>query len=251
MAQAALPATAYHDEPKILIWDIESTNLSASFGTILCIGYKWFGEPKVYVPSILDRNKKRNFLNDRPVVENFVEAFNRCDYHVTWYGERFDLPMVRAKMVRHGLKPLPPKPHLDLWKVARRQFKIHSNRLQAWEQFLGTEHAKTPIAFDAWLAAAQGSRKAMAEVIDHCIKDVEVLEDVFKRFRPWMDNEPARGLITGDYDGCPTCGSHNTSKQGTRITVSRIYQRFQCRSCGHWFHGAKSLGTAKLKASLS
>lgn len=244
----------YHRAPRILVWDIESTNLSASFGTILCIGYKWYDEKAVHVPSILDHQKNadiKNYLNDRPVVEQFAKAYSECDYHVTWYGERFDLPMVRAKMVRLGLDPLPPKPHLDLWKTARRQFKIHSNRLAAWEQYLKCEHGKTAIEFDAWLAAAQGNKKAMAEVKDHCEKDVLVLEDVFRKFRPWMDNEPARGLFTGDHEGCPSCGSHNTLRQGVRMTVTRTYQRFQCRDCRHWFHSARSLETARLKASMS
>src|SRR5260370_25435865 len=31
---------------KILIWDIESTHLKADWATVLCIGWKWYEDPK-------------------------------------------------------------------------------------------------------------------------------------------------------------------------------------------------------------
>jgi len=74
--------------PKVLIWDIETTNLRATFGTILCIGWKWEEKPKVNIPTILDGGK--GMLDDKQLVQDFAEVFNSCDYHVTWYGEKLD-----------------------------------------------------------------------------------------------------------------------------------------------------------------
>lgn len=230
-------------EPRILVFDIESTNLSASFGTILCIGFKFVGEPETRVVSILD-GRRRDMLDDKRVVEEFVKVYETADYVVTWYGDRFDLPMIKSKMLEHGLPPLMPKPSLDLWKAVRYRFKLHSNRLQAWQQFLGVEHKKTPIDFKAWLRAAQGDKTAMAEVVHHCKLDVEVLEGVFHRIRPWIDNEPARGLITGDHSGCPSCGSDNIQRRGYKVAQTRAYQQFNCLSCGRWWR-------AKTPAALS
>lgn len=226
-------------EPRVLVWDIESTSLNAVFGTILCIGYKWLGKPKVHVPSILDGNNG-NMLSDKHLVEEFATVFNTCDYHTTWYGERFDHPMVCSKLIKFGLPPLAPKPHLDLWKTARKRFKLHSNRLQAWEQFLGLENAKTPISFDAWLQAAHGDRKALATVKHHCKKDVLVLEEVFERMKPWLDCEPARGLMTGDHHGCPSCGSHDIERRGFKVAMTRMFQQFVCKGCGRWFRSASA-----------
>src|SRR5678816_4274910 len=39
---------------KLLLWDIESTGLKGDFATILCIGYKWYGERTTKVISIMD-----------------------------------------------------------------------------------------------------------------------------------------------------------------------------------------------------
>jgi len=235
-------------EPRILIWDIESTSLNATFGTILCIGYKWLGKPKVYVPSILD-SQTEGMLDDSHLVQEFAKAFNECDYHTTWFGERFDLPMVCSKLIKYGMQPVAPKPHLDLWKTARKRFKLHSNRLQAWQQFLGLDNAKTPISFDAWLQAAHGDKKALAEVKHHCKMDVLVLEEVFQKMRPWLDNEPSRGLLTGDHSGCPSCGSNDLEKRGFKVAQTRAFQQYQCRPCGHWFRSAKSLETAPFRSA--
>lgn len=233
-------------DPRILIWDIESTGLNATFGTILCIGWKWYGKPKVYVPSIVDE-ANGNLLDDKGLVKQFIEAFEDCDYHVTWYGDRYDFPMICTKAIKHGLPPIRPKPSLDLWKAVRYRFKAHSNRLNVWEQLLDVENAKTPITFDAWLKAAHGDKRALAEVKHHCKKDVLVLEEVFEKLRPWLDNEPSRGLFTGDHQGCPTCGSHHITKQGFKVARTRKYQQLKCQDCGHWFREAKSLEASPLR----
>lgn len=242
----ALLAGIGHD-PKILIWDIEATGLNATFGTILCIGHKWLGDKKPTVISILD-GPKTHMLNDKGVVERFIKVFNEADYSVSWYGDRYDMPMVRSKLLVHRLPPPAPVRSLDLWKAVRYKFKLHNNRLAAWEQYLKTPHHKTAIDFDAWLQAAHGNKAAMAEVVDHCAKDVDTLEDVYLRLRPWLSEQPNRWTITGQ-EGCPACGSQHIIRQGYRSTITRVYQRFQCLDCRHWFHSARSLGSAPTRSS--
>lgn len=241
---------AYHEGARILCWDIESTALNAAFGTVLCIGYKWLGDKTPKVISILD-GKRKSMLDDRRVVETFAGVFNQCDYHVTWYGKRFDLPMIRSKLIEHGLPPIAPKPHVDLWEPARKLFKLHSNRLGVWQSFLGTPSEKTPLDFGVWKRAAHGDEAAIAYVVKHCKADVNVLEEMFIKLRPWVDNLPILSTFTGDEDGCPRCGSHKVMRMGVRITTSRTYQRYQCQSCGGWFQAVRSLGTAPYRPSPS
>lgn len=225
---------------KILIWDIESTNLNASFGTILCIGWKWYGEKKVHVPTIL-QHQKRGMLDDKHLVAEFARVFAECDYHVAHYGSRFDLPMINTKLAKYELNPLPPKPMVDTWRVARRELRMHSNRLQALAQYLDVAHQKTPISFDDWLNAAHGNKKAMREVVDHCEKDVLVLEEVFAKLRPWVREEPSAALFAniGDMD-CTSCGSSHVTRKGFKVSRTRRYQQWQCQTCGKWMRSVAS-----------
>ncbi len=232
-------------KPKILFFDIEATGLNAAFGTILCIGYKWEGEKKVYVPTILD--DARNMLDDMPLVRDFADEFAKADYVVTWYGKRYDVPMIETKLLKHRLPPLAPKYHLDLWEAARSKFKLHSNRLQAFEKFLGTPDQKTDIDFDSWLKAAHGDKAAIAEVSDHCRKDVLVLEQVFDRMRPWLDKEPPRALFTGQSDGCPACGSLHVERRGYKVAATRLYKQLRCLSCNKWFRSVKAVARADFR----
>lgn len=221
-------------KPKILIWDIESTALNSTFGTVLCIGWKFLDEDEVYIPTILDA-KSSHLKDDSILVDQFVEAFDKADIHVTWYGERFDLPMINSKLIKYGRNPLPNKPHLDLWKTARKHFKLHSNRLAVWGEYLGCENQKTPITHDDWLHAALGDEGAMEQVVDHCFYDVLVLEEVFDKMRPWIKEEPAHQLFTGGEPmSCPSCGSTHLQKRGFHVARTRKYQRWACQECGKW-----------------
>jgi uncharacterized protein YprB with RNaseH-like and TPR domain len=221
-------------EPKVLIWDIESTNLKATFGTILCIGWKWLGQKTIHIPTIIETSKG-GMLDDHGLVKNFAEVYNEADYHVTHYGPRFDLPMVQSKLIKYGEPPLPPKLAIDTWRVARNNLQLHSNRLGSLAEFLGVEHEKSPIRFDQWLKAAFGDRAALREVKEHCRLDVIVLEEVFIKLRPWIREEPVRHLFVSTPDmACTSCGSERLQRRGFHISRTRRYQRYQCQDCGKW-----------------
>ncbi len=245
----AVRQSAAH-EPRVLLWDIEATGLNAVFGTILCIGFMWLDDKKPTVFTILDAGGGKQMLNDKHVVQRFAAVYNTADVSVTWYGDRYDLPMVRTKCLKHNLPPLAPVKNLDLWKAVRFRFKLHNNRLASWQQFLKTEHEKTNIDFDAWLAAAHGDKRAMAEVVDHCAKDVLALRDQYRKLKPWISEQPDQWTFTGK-EACPSCGSYNFTRQGTRTSLTRVYQQYRCKACGHWFRDAHTLGSAPFRSSPS
>ena len=221
-------------KPRILFWDIEATNLSAPFGTILCIGYKWLGEKTVLVPTIMDFSKGTR-LSDKGLVEHFAGVYNSADYTVGHYASRYDKPMISSKLVKYGLPPLRPIPMIDTWWVARRELKMHSNRLQAIAEYLDTKTSKTPITFDDWLQAAAGDKEAIKQVVRHCKADVLVLEEVFIKLRPLMKEEPARGLLVDVGGGtCISCGSAHLHRRGWKVAKSRRFRQLQCQDCGKW-----------------
>ena len=227
--------------PKILFFDIESTNLNAPFGTILCIGYKFLHDPKVHVPTILEFSKN-GMLDDRGLVENFSKVWEWADYTCGHYAQRFDLPMIQSKLIKYGLPPLGPKLLIDTWRVARDNLKMHSNRLAAIAEYLGTKHSKSPITFDDWLRAAHGDKKSLKYIVEHCRLDVLVLEDVFLKLRPLMKNEPARQLFLEDEskEVCISCGKSRLQRRGNMVTKTRRYPRLQCQDCGKWQRGTHS-----------
>ncbi len=232
--------------PKILMFDIESTNLNAPFGTILCIGYKFLGDPKVHIPTIIDHSKN-GMLDDKGLVERFSKVWDWADYCCGHYAQRFDLPMIQSKLLKHKLPPLAPKVLIDTWRIARDNLKMHSNRLGAIAEYLGCKSEKTPITFDDWLRAAHGDKKSLKYIVEHCRLDVLVLEEVFLKLRPLIKKEPARQLFTDETaDVCVTCGGTHLTRRGFNVTKTRKYQQLQCQDCGKWMRATHSEGATLL-----
>lgn len=151
--------------------------------------------------------------------------------HVTWYGSRFDLPMVNSKLILFGEPPLPHIPHIDGWKISKYKLKIHSNRLASVQEFLGLPTSKTPVKGGEWLKAMAGDRTALKYIVSHCKADVNVLEEAYLKLRPLINNHPR----VGDKGTCYNCGSKQLQSRGPYVNRSQTPKvRIQCQGCGTW-----------------
>ena len=233
-------------EPKILLFDIESSHLKAPFAILFCIGWKWHGDKKIHIIRVgYDKN---GFLDDRNVIEEFAKVWNECDYACGHYAQRFDWRMINTKTAKYHLPALSPKKLIDTWRVAKDNFAMHSNRLVALQEYFEVANNKTPLTPQVWQRASQGCKKSLKYIIEHCVADVAVLEDVFNVMRPWI-KEPARSLfLKQDVHSCEKCGSSKLQRRGVAITLTSVYPRFQCQSCGHWGRGTKRERSAGMAA---
>jgi hypothetical protein len=69
--------------------------------------------------------------------------------------------------------------------------------------------------------------------------DVILLEKVYDKFKGWISNHPNHNSFSNGMV-CPNCNSTKLTKQGSFITSSRKYQRYQCKDCGKWSKSVKS-----------
>lgn len=233
--------------PKILFWDLETSNLNADFGRLICFGGKFAGEKKPFILSITDSPTfKKDPTNDKWLVEKCANVLSMADEWVTWYGKRFDVPFLSSRLLSHGLNSLPPCPHIDGWEIARKQLKLHSNRLASVQAFLNLPVAKTIIRPDHWVKAMAGNRDAIRYIIEHCEKDVLVLEQAYEKLRPLIINPPNLNLLNGRPENCESCGGPKEKiiRSGTHTTRKRIVFRFKCQICGHWMLGSKDVSGA-------
>jgi hypothetical protein len=68
-------------------------------------------------------------------------------------------------------------------------------------------------------------------------QDVDLLQAVYERLRPWMTNHPNRALLDGRPDSCPTCGYDDLIRRGYRSTKVAQYVQYQCKGCGGYCRG--------------
>lgn len=219
------------ENSRVLLFDIEATNLAANFGYCLCIAWKWSGEEDIYYLSIADTDTfAKDPTNDRKIIEEFRAVVETADIVVGHYSTKFDYPYLQTRALFHGLKPYPTDMrHVDTWRVARNTLRLNSNRLASLAAHIGVEE-KTPLNGRIWVKAMAGHKPSIEYVVEHCVQDVVVLEDVYEKIKMLRPDNPKVSIV-----GCPTCGSQRTQSRGLARTTKRIVHRYSCNSCGHWF----------------
>lgn len=144
---------------------------------IICICYKWEDEQTVHSLS-WDNG------DDQKMLEQFAAIMNSADEIVTHNGDNFDTRWVRARCMYHNI-PLSAKFNsIDTLKLARKQFKLNSNKLTYIAQFLGLGKKMETGGFKLWKEIClKNDPKALKTMIDYCTQDVALLEKVYKALK--------------------------------------------------------------------
>lgn len=219
-------------EPRILVWDIESTGLVADFGTLLCVGYRWLGEKKVHVPSIMDYpGWEKDPTNDKALTRDFLKVFETADMTVTYFGSVFDKKFFQAKCLEHNLGIPPNTPMVDLFFTVKSNLALSRKSLQNVGYYLNLSSEKTPVEGKLWRRASSGHVPSLKAIVKHCKADVEVLEEAYMRLRPLVRKHPR---VKGRYL-CAVCGSNHLQSRGPAMTILLgPRKRLQCQDCGAW-----------------
>lgn len=169
--------------------DLETTNLSADFGVVLCGAIKPDGqEPVVFRADYLNPRWKRQRSDDKKVTKAIVDAMSDYDIWIIHNGAKFDLPFLRTRLLRWNLDPLPSKKLVDPVLLARNKLRMSYNSLEQIANHLGC-NTKTEVKPEMWLAASlDGSTEAMDYISEHCIQDVIVLEQVISKLKHYSSN---------------------------------------------------------------
>lgn len=218
--------------PRIGFFDIEATNLKATFGLCLCVGFMEMNDKKVQCPSLLDfPAKHKDYTQDRELLKYVQSELSKFDMLVSYNGVMYDIPFLQTRLLKHGLPVIPPITHVDLYFLAKHKLSMHSKRLDAVAEFFNLSERKTKINFDAWMNATLGHKPAMNEVVHHCKQDVLVLREAYLKLRSLYVRHPR---IHG-YGPCHVCGSLDLEKRGYAVTKLRgTLQRIHCNKCGSW-----------------
>lgn len=221
---------------KLLAYDIEASGLNADFAIVLCVGFKWVGEPtrttKVF--NILDYPGKDLIEKERGLLVAISEVICSADAVLGHFSAYYDLPFLNTRLLYHRLPVLPPQiAQVDTWKTARYRLKLRNNRLKTISEFLGTKEEKNAIKPEQWIRAMGGHRPSMDYIVEHCRRDIVVLEEAYHRLLPLIIDHPRAGSVVKDQT-CPNCGSSHLHARGVQLTRTRRYQRYQCQECGAW-----------------
>ena len=157
-------------------FDIETSNLRADFSIILSAVIKPFGCAPMVFRADGYPEWKTDRANDSGITKDIAEELAKHAIIITHYGQRFDIPFLRAKMVKHNLPVLPLMFGIDTWRIAKNNFAVSSRRLQTLVSFFDIGE-KGGVDGGLWMDAAyNGSKEALDEIVKHNLIDCEVLE---------------------------------------------------------------------------
>lgn len=250
---------------KVLLLDIETSfKIAGVWGTydqnvsadqlfqdthVLCWAAKWQGEKKIMTDALFLHPKayKADPTNDKPVLEKIWKLLDEADYVIGQNCHRFDLPVLNARFIQHGMKPPSPYIVIDTLLIARRRFKFTSNRLDDLGKALNVGRKKETGGFSLWRdIVLKHDLKAFRKMVAYNKQDVVLLEKVYTALRPWDTQHPN---VNPDMEKllCNVCGSKHLQHRGVRRTAHQTYQRYQCIDCGHWLRAAKAIPGNKSK----
>ena len=243
---------ASNRQPKILYVDIETAPIIAAIWTtyeanaiwierdtyLLSFAAKWAHERNVKTFALPDYPRyKTHKHDDKQLCHDLWKMLDAADIVVAHNGDSFDIKKINSRLAVHGFKPPSPYKTIDTLKVARRNFKFDSNKLDNLGRYL-KEGRKIPnTGAHLWRGCCDGDPKSWRIMRRYNAGDVRLLVRIDQRLRSWDRNRPNLNLYTGGH-GCPTCQSRALQRRGLNYGKTVVRQRWLCEDCGASFSGA-------------
>lgn len=249
--------------PKILIYDIETSQLEANVwwsgkqyvGTrnlrnetrIITVAYKWLGDNIVHT---LKWNKKQS---DKKLMEKFLKVYNSADMVIGFNNDNFDNRLVNARALKYNLDVNTYIKSFDIMKQAKRLFRLPGYSMNYIAKYIGVQTKLQHSGIAMWDEIQYGNKKrakkAMKMMVDYNIQDIIVTEDVFLRMRKYMKSPLHVGILMDKGKiSCPLTGSIDVKLHKTTVTAAGTIQRiYKCKDNNHLFKVSNSVYLKSVK----
>ena len=234
--------------PRILLLDIETapntahvwglwqqnvgTNQILASGYVMCWAAKWLGEKKVAFARV-SYDEKGDVAGETEMLAPIWQMLDEADIVVHYNGTSFDIPTLQKEFLLHGLGKPSPYRQVDLLRVVRKEFRFPSKKLDYVAKQLGLGGKVKHAGHGLWVACMANDVQAWRTMARYNRKDVTLLEDLYVKLLPWIQNHPNHGMWT-DGACCTNCGSKAVQARGVQRTQLQTYARIFCTACGAW-----------------
>lgn len=234
--------------PTYKLWDIPRIDPKYILHDwyITCAAWAWLDNEKqkigpVRTVAVNDfKTYKKNFRDDRGVVEKLHEVISQADLIVGHNSDAFDIKKINEKIVKYELPPIEMPPTVDTLKANKKYRKSSSNSLAHLARSLDVP-TKIELPSSVMWAADDGCEKSLKKLIKYNKGDIIAGANVYFRLLPYIKNHPnlakvinkqGRLTVNNDVMACGSCGSSDIIKNGWRPTKQGSRQRWSCHKCG-------------------
>jgi DNA polymerase elongation subunit (family B) len=232
------PTTAY-------VWGRWDNNVSQKQvvheGYLLTYSAKWLGE------STIVSNRIYEARNDEVLVRELADLMSQADLCVAHNAQKFDIPLIKTRMVALGMTPPAPSKIVDTLRIAKAEFRFPSNSLDSIAAYLGLQRKASHSGFELWTRCMAMEDEAFEEMLEYNIQDVVVLEEVYMRLRHWSKTHPNVALYEpAGKLRCVCCGSEKLAEIDKKYyTATSEFMLYNCLSCGKQNRGRKNVSEHK------
>jgi len=234
--------------PNILIFDLETAPMSAwvwgrwqqnisldatiSEWFILCWSAKWLGSEDIMSDKLTSEEAKNE--DDSRIVKSLWNLIDNADIIIAHNANHADVKWMNTRFIMNGLDSPSSYKVIDTLEVAKKEFKFSSNKLDALAGYFNIPH-KIETNFKLWKDCLEGDETALEYMSNYNSKDVEILEKIYLKLRPWIKNHPnCNNIVSSSVSICSSCSSKNISPIEGRyyFTTTGKYQLYRCKDCG-------------------
>lgn len=230
---------------KILILDIETSQMITKVWQLrgneyiepsriiddwfmICWSAKWLFGNDILHDRLTGKEAKNR--DDKRICQSIWKLLDECDIVIAHNGDQFDIKKLNTRFLKHGLNHPSYYRSIDTLKVAKKEFRISSNKLDYICRFLGLDTKIETGGIGLWDSCETGDEKSLKKISRYCDNDVRILEELYLSLRPYIKNHPNLELYV-DEAVCPNCGSKNISEVGVYRTQKKTYTSYRCE-CG-------------------
>lgn len=239
-----------YNNNKILILDIETSPMKAyvwkrwkenisldqtiSEWFMISWSAKWLDSSDI-MGEVLTSEEAIN-ENDFRIVKSLWLLLDEADIVIAHNGSRFDIPKINSRFIINGFPPPKPYRQIDTLITAKKVFGFSSNKLDALATYFGIPN-KIETNFSLWKRSLEGDKEALSYMLKYNKQDVDILEKVYLKLRPWIYRHPN---INNEPDKCPYCGSTSYVLQDKPVKLEvNSYNLYRCSECQGYFRGTK------------
>lgn len=251
--------------PKILVLDIETAPVKAyvwrlwkqdvyidqiiSDWFMLTWSASWLGSGEVMSARLYGEEAIDEC--DFRIVKQLWNLLNEADIVIAHNGNSFDIPKIKARFAINGLPPTSFYQQIDTKVVAAKEFGFTSNKLDFLAESFGISK-KLHTEFSLWARCLKGEDAALEEMEIYNRHDVEVLEEVYYKLRPYIKNHPNVTLYDDDAaNRCPTCGGTHLIEHNFYYTSVGKFQVYRCDDCEALSRSRKCIKRTTTTSNLS
>lgn len=163
----------------LLTFDIETLNLNADYGSVLCFSYAWYGTDPETIAVATPGDDKVLALAAKKILE-------QADCWLSFNGKNFDVKYLNSCLLYHGENPIEKRHHLDLYQQLKPKLRTSRKGLGPLAGWLKLEEGKMGISQGIWREAPAKWKENLKVLKSRCESDVRVLEKMYKRTKNFI-----------------------------------------------------------------